>query len=415
MHYRELNSPREPIGVIEPNPIFDCMETESTEKELHTTRPINVLLVAPSLDIIGGQSRQAIRLREAFACEPQLNVGFLPHNPRLPRLLRFLQRIKYLRTIVTTIHYCLLLFFKIPKYDIVHTFSASYYSYLFTAAPAILVARLFRKQSIINYRSGEAEDHLANWKLTAKPIIRLATAIVTPSGYLVDVFEKFGLKAQAIYNIVELERFPYRERRELTPVFLVSRLLEPLYNVACVLRAFSLIQQKYPEAKLTVAADGWLRPQLEALARELKLRDTKFVGFVPFDKMPELYNATDIYLTATEIDNMPSSITECMASGVPVVTTNAGGIPYIVTHEETCLMVPTNDHAAMAQAAFRLLEEPGLAVQIASKAREASKRFTSEGARTEWLSLYQELTSNKLISASPRHSVKSMSAHETGN
>ena len=368
------------------------MEMTGTGSEVaETHRQIRVVIVAPSLDILGGQSRQAIRLMEALRTEPALEVGFLPHNPRLPGPLRWLQRVKYLRTIFTTLYYILLLLVKIPRYDIVHIFSGSYYSYLFSAAPAILVARLFGKRSILNYRSGEAEDHLANWRLTAIPIIRLVDVIVAPSGYLVDVFAKFGLKAKPIFNIVELDRFSYRERTKLRPVFLVSRLLEPLYNVACVLRAFAIIQQRYPEAKLTVAADGWLRPELEELARQLELRDTKFIGFVPFEKMPALYDQTDIYLTATDIDNMPSSITECMASGVPVVTTDAGGIPYIVTHEETCLMVPRNDHQAMAEAAFRLLNDPELAVRLTRNARESSKRFTSAGVRAEWLRLYREL------------------------
>ena len=130
--------------------------------------------------------------------------------------------------------------------------------------------------------------------------MRLADVIVVPSGYLVEVFGRFGLEARAIHNVVELDRFRFRERRPLRPIFLVSRLLEPLYNVACVLRAFALIQQRYPDARLTVAADGWLRADLERLARELNLRDTEFIGFVPFEKMPEMYDAADIYLTATD-------------------------------------------------------------------------------------------------------------------
>jgi glycosyltransferase involved in cell wall biosynthesis len=233
--------------------------------------------------------------------------------------------------------------------------------------------------------------------LTTIPIMRLADAIVAPSAYLVDVFARFGLRARAIHNVVELDRFRFRERRPIRPVFLVSRLLEPLYNVACVLRAFALIQQRYPDASLTVAADGWLRPQLEALARTLNLRHTKFIGFVPFEKMPEMYDATDIYLTATNIDNMPSSITECMASGVPVVTTDAGGIPYIVTHEETCLMVPRDDHEAMAAAAFRLLDDNELASSITRRAREASRTFTWPIVGRQWLQLYRDLARQEAI------------------
>jgi len=387
---------------------MDVIESQSSG-----ANSIRVLIVAPSLDIIGGQSRQAVRLMEALRQDPSLKIGFVAHNPRLPGITRHLQRVKYLRTVLTTLYQWLLLFLNIPRYDIVHIFSASYYSYLLAAAPAILISRLFGKRCVINYRSGEAEDHLANWHLTAIPIIKLANRIVTPSGYLVDVFARFGLKAQAIYNIVELDRFPYREREQLRPVFLVTRLLEPLYNVACVLRAFALIQERFPEAKLTVGGDGFLRPDLEELARQLGLRNTEFIGFVPFDKMPELYNETDIYLTATDIDNMPSSITECMASGVPVVTSDAGGIPYIVTNEETCLMIPRNDHQAMADAAFRLLSDPALAKRITRNARESSKKFMSPGVRAEWVRLYRELLPEKFARGESHHEARMLSQSDT--
>lgn len=355
-----------------------------------SSRVIRILIAAPSLDILGGQSRQAVRLREGLSTEPSLKVDFLAHNPRLPNALRWMQSVKYVRTLATTLYYWLQLLWLTPRYDIVHTFSASYYSYLLCAAPVILVARLFGKKSILNYRSGEADDHLANWKLTAIPIMRLADAIVVPSGYLVDVFAKFGLQAHAIYNLVELDRFEFRERQPIRPVFLTSRLLEPLYNVECVLRAFGLIQEKYPEATLTVAAEGFLKPQLQELAHELKL-NAKFIGRVPFDQMAAMYDSHDIYLTATNLDNMPASITECMAAGLPVVTTDAGGIPYIVTHEETCLMVAKNDHVAMAASAIRLLENNELALTLTREARKASAKFTWKSVRQEWIRFYHDL------------------------
>lgn len=372
-------------------PETDWAAPESGGQAAPAARRVRVLIVAPSLDIVGGQSRQAVRLMDGLRAEPTLDISFLPHNPRLPGVLRRLQRIKYVRTLLTVGLYLCMLLARVGRYDVIHIFSASYYSYLMSVAPALIVAKLYGKKSILNYRSGEAEDHLQNWRWTAIPTMRLADAIVTPSGYLVDVFARFGLRARAIHNTVELDRFRFRERPPLRPVFLVSRLLEPLYNVACVLRAFAVIQQRYPDARLTVAADGWLRPELETLARELNLRQTQFIGFVPFDKMADMYDATDIYLTATDIDNMPGSIIECMAAGVPVVTTDAGGIPYIVTHEETCLMIPRNDHAAMAAAAVRLLEDEELALQLTRQARTSVRKFTWESVRHEWLNLYFEL------------------------
>ena len=352
---------------------------------------LRVLIAAPSLDILGGQSRQAVRLIEGLKRDTDLEIGFLPHNPRLPGVLRALQKVKYLRTVVTTAAYVMLLVWKVRKYDIVHVFSASYYSYSLSAAPALFIARLFGKKSILNYRSGEAEDHLATWK-SAIPTIRWADEIVVPSGYLVDVFAQHGLHARAIYNIVELDRFSFRERSPLRPRFLTSRLLEPLYNVPCVLRAFAIIQEYHPEATLTVAADGFLRADLERLARDLKLRNCEFIGFVRFEDMPALYDSADIYLSATNIDNMPSSITESMACGLNVVTTDGGGaIPYIMTHEVTGLIVNRDDHEALAREARRLLEDRELALRLARNAHESSKKFTWPYIRHEWLDLYREL------------------------
>lgn len=356
---------------------------------------LRVLVAAPSLDILGGQSRQAVRLMEGLGRESDLEIGFVPHNPRLPGLLRSLQKIKYVRTVVTTLYYIALLLWRVRQYDIIHVFSASYYSYSLSVIPALFISRLYGRKSILNYRSGEAEDHLENWR-TAVPTIRWADEIVVPSGYLVDVFARHGLRARAIHNIVELDRFSFRERQPLRPVFLTSRLLEPLYNVPCVLRAFAIIQQQYPDATLTIAADGYLRSELEQLARDLKLRHTEFIGFVPFEKMPALYDAADIYLSATNIDNMPSSITESMACGLNVVTTDGGGaIPYIMTNEVTGLIVNRDDHEAMAAAAIRLLSDNDLALRLVRNAHESSRKFTWPHIRDEWLKLYRELADSK--------------------
>lgn len=360
-----------------------------------TKNPLRVVLVAPSLDILGGQSRQAVRLMERLKREPDLEIGFLPHNPRLPGVLRSLQSVKYVRTVVTTLYYIALLLWRVRKYDIIHIFCASYYSYSLCAIPALFISRLYGKKSILNYRSGEAEDHLENWR-TAVPTIRWANEVVVPSGYLVDVFARYGLRARAIYNIVELDRFSFRERHPLRPVFLTSRLLEPLYNVPCVLRAFAIIQERYPDASLTVAADGWMRSELEALARDLKLRNVDFIGFVRFEDMPALYDSADIYLSATSIDNMPSSITECMASGLNVVTTDGGGaIPYIMTNEVTGLIVDRDDHQALAASALRLLNDNELALKLVRNAHESSRKFTWPHIREEWLKLYRELAEEK--------------------
>lgn len=354
-------------------------------------KPIRLLLVAPALRILGGQAVQANYLLEHLHREAMFEVGFVPHNPRLPGPLRLLQSIKYLRTIITSLLYCINLLIQVPKYDIVHLFSASYLSFLLAPMPAILVARFFGKKVILNYRSGEAEDHLRSWPRTAVPIMKLADELIVPSTYLVEVFNKFGLRAFPIANIIDPERFKFRERRPLLPIFFSNRNLYPLYNVACILRAFAKIQERFPEARLIIAGDGSQRSSLETLAKQLKLENVEFRGRIAPHKMNELYDEAHIFLNSSNIDNMPGSILESFASGLPVVSTSAGGIRCIVNHGSTGLLVPRNDHEGMASFAIKLLESPELASSLAHNAYKECSAYTWPAVRRNWLAAYARL------------------------
>ena len=352
---------------------------------------IKVCLVGPSMDILGGQAVQVARLLRRLRELDGIHVDFLPVNPRLPGSLRLLQRIKYVRTITTSIAYFSSLLARVPKYDVIHAFSASYSSYLLAPLPAMIVARLYGKRIVLNYRSGEASDHLARSSLAVRTMA-LADEIVVPSGYLVGVFAQFGLHARAILNFVDLDGLDHRERTTIRPVFLSNRNLEPLYNVACTLRAFAIVQQRQADARLTVVGEGSERPALEALARELGLRNVEFAGKVPPQRMREFYSAADVYLNSPNIDNMPNSIIEAFASGIPVVTTNAGGIPFIVTDGETGFMVACNDHEGLARHALELIRTPALAQAVASRAREVClTRYVWLAVAEEWERLYRGL------------------------
>ena len=350
-------------------------------------RTIRVLLIAPSLRILGGQSVQATRLIACLGEIPSLQIAFQPINPKLPD---WIAAIPFFRTACSFIAYCTMLTARAWRYDILHVFSASYYSYSLWTLPALFFAKLYGKKIVLNYRDGQAEDHLKNWR-SAIPTIRMMDAIVSPSGFLVDVFAKFGLRAQSVSNIIDMSQFRFRGRRKLRPLFLHNRILEPLYNIQCTLRAFALIQERYPEARLTLAHDGPSRGELERFARELKLRNTEFIGRVPHGKVADLYDAADIYLTSPDFDCMPGSVLECFASGLPVIATQAGGIPYIATDGETALLVPRNDHQAMAACAFRLLEDEALVERLTTRAYEECKRFCAGPVRDQWFALYQRL------------------------
>jgi glycosyltransferase involved in cell wall biosynthesis len=353
--------------------------------------PLRVAVVAPSLRILGGQAVQAKMLVDHLNGSGGLAVELLPVNPALPGVLGRLQRIKYVRTVLTSIAYVGALIRHLRRYDVVHVFSASYWSFVLAPLPAMVVGRLYGKRVVLNYHSGEAEDHLRRWP-SAVRAMRLAHAVVVPSPFLVDVFARFGVPARAVFNFVEIDRIPYRRRTALRPRILTNRNLEPMYNVALVLRAFARIQRQIPEAELVVAGFGSQRSALESLVAELGLRNVSFAGRVDATQMAALYDAADLFLNGSDIDNMPLSIMDAFAAGTPVVTTDAGGIPRLVHDGATGLVVPRGDDAALAAGALRLLREEGLALRLADAARaECLARYSWPAVSGEWVGLYRSL------------------------
>jgi L-malate glycosyltransferase len=364
--------------------------------------PIRVCIVAPSLSILGGQAVAAQRLLERLRAVPGLEVDFLPHDPRSNALLRLLQRVKYVRTVATSIAYVASLLRRLPRYDVVHVFSASYWSFLLAPTPAILIGKWLGKRVVLNYRSGEAEDHLQRWRRTAIPTMHQADAVVTPSAYLVDVFSKFGVRAESISNFVDPEAVVYRRRESLRPVFLSNRNFQKLYNVPCVLRAFAVIQARLPDARLIVIGDGPEREHVHETARALELRNVEFVGAVRPADMGQWYDRADVYLNASDIDNMPNSIIEAFACGLPVVTTRAGGIPYVVEQERNGLLVNLGDHEGLAAAALRLLDDGALAQRvIAEGLRDVEQQYTWAAVSDRWATLYRRLVRARELATEP--------------
>jgi glycosyltransferase involved in cell wall biosynthesis len=348
-----------------------------------------VLLIAPSLDFTGGQAVQAQRLLQLLRELPGVEVDFFGQTKGLPFGLA---RLPGVRTLAKLAEFLSQLLVRLPKCDVLHIFSASYWAYLLWPVPAMALARLMGKKVVINYRSGEAEDHLKNWPGTVMTL-RLAHEIVAPSAYLVtEVFGPAGLASRTILNILDPKPFTYREREKPRPVFFTNRGLEAHYNVACVIRAFARIQARYPEASLDIAHDGPCRRQLEQLVETLNLRNVRFLGSIPSKQMAAHYSAADIYLMAPDLDCMPGTLLECFASGLPVVSTDAGGIPYVLESGRTGLLVNRNDDENMAACAIRLLEEPGLALELTRAAHAECARYDGQQIAREWAALYRNLT-----------------------
>jgi L-malate glycosyltransferase len=352
------------------------------------------------MEILGGQAVQAARLLRAWKDDPAVEAWLVPVNPVPPRLLRFARDVKYLRTLVTQLVYWPSLFAQLRDADVVHAFSASYFSFILAPLPAVLVAKILGKPVVMNYRSGEAPDHLKRSAI-ARVTLRRVDCNVVPSRFLQEVFARFGIASEIVPNIVDLDRFRFRRRERPRPRVLSTRNFEALYNLPCTLRAFRLVQERYPDAELTLVGGGSQDAAIRRLAEELGLRHVTFAGRVPPEDMHRYYAEADLYLQTPNIDNMPSSVLEAYASGCPVVSTDAGGVPAILTDGVHGLLVPCNDHEAASGAMLRLLEDPELARRVADAGFESCARYQWSAVREQWLALYRRLTTRAALATAP--------------
>ena len=356
-------------------------------------RRLRVAIVVASLRIVGGHSVQARRLLNGWAHDSDVDAWIVPIDPVPPTPFDRLLRVKYLRTIVTQLCYWPLLLRELRRADVVHVFSASYSSFLLAPLPAIVVARLFGKRVLLNYHSGEAEDHLRHSWIARTALRRHVAMNVVPSRFLKDVFTRFGIDAIVIANTVDRRDFTYRARdlRRRPLAILSTRNFEPVYNVACTLRAFAAIQARFPDATLTLVGTGSQEHALKTLAADLGLHGVRFVGRVVPQEVPSYCAIADVYVQTPSADNMPLSVLEAFASGLPVVSTAVGGVPTVLTDGVHGLLAPANDAAGIAARIIELIERPDYAKQLAEAAYDACAPYDWQHVRTSWLDVYQRL------------------------
>jgi glycosyltransferase involved in cell wall biosynthesis len=349
------------------------------------TKP-RVAIVAASIDILGGQGVQACSLVEGLERDGY-PVTFVPINPRLPRGLGWVRRLRGVRTIANQMFYCPSLL-RLATVDVVHIFSASYWSFLLAPVPAMIVARGLNKRVVLHYHSGEAGDHLARWGALVHPWLRLAHEIVVPSEYLRGVFAEHGYTARVIPNVVDLARFEYRERTPLGPRLLSTRNLEPYYRVDLVIDAFARFRAVVPAATLTIAGYGSEETRLRRRATAAAGEAIRFVGKIDPAAMPRLCADHDIFVNASVVDNQPVSILEAFAAGLPVVSTPTGDIRYMVRHGVTGLLVPPGNAATLADALIELWREPEAGIERARRAHQQVPAHIWAAVRDRWADVY---------------------------
>ena len=347
-----------------------------------------VCIVGPLPPPAGGmanQCEQLVRLLASEGASVELVRNNAPYRPA------WVGRLPMLRAAFRLVPYALQLLRAAGRADLVHVLANSGWAWHLFAAPALAAARLRGKPVVVNYRGGLAREFMACAPRHVHRSLARATLRVTPSAFLQRAFAQQGLTAEVVPNIIDLSRFSPSPRRDVgdAPHLLVARNLEPIYDMPTALRAFGAVRARYANATLTIAGSGPELAALQALSAQLGLSQAvTFAGRLDNARMPELYVKADLVLNPSTVDNMPISLLEAFASGVPVVSTDAGGIPDLVEHGKTGLLVPVGDDATMAREALRVLGDAALRARLVEAGLEEAQRYAWPRVREQWRDAY---------------------------
>ena len=338
--------------------------------------PLHIGLVGPLPPPFGGMANQTRQLAELLRGEGltvslvQTNAAYRPN---------WISRLPFIRAIFRLVPYLFALWNLSGRCNLLHIMANSGWSWHLVAAPAIWIAKLRKTPVIVNYRGGEAASFLANSTQIVGLSMRQAAALIVPSGFLKAVFASFNMAAVIVPNIVDIARFnnpaPHRAlRRHL----LVARNLEPIYDNETAIRAFFVCSPQPSRCHANDSRFGSLGRIASHLGTILWASPMQSSFPAGSTGMPwrQAYREADIAINPSVVDNMPNSVLEAMASGVPVVSTNVGGVPFIVHDQDTALLVPPKSPDAMAGAILRLMEDAALSEKLVNNGLAEVQKYT---------------------------------------
>lgn len=278
-------------------------------------------------------------------------------------------------------------------YDIAQIDVFSGLAFIWAYLSASLLMKI-HKPFILTLHGGSLPEFSSRYTLPVQRLLASANAVTVPSHYLFEKLRPYRDDLQLIPNAVDISRYPFHRRVSPEPSLIWLRAFHEIYNPELAVEMLYKLRSKFPAARLIMVGpdkgDGSLQ-STQQHAAELGLMDSvKFSGSVPKSEVPVWLNKGDIFINTTNFDNTPISVMEAMACGLCVVSTNVGGLPYLLEDNRDALLVPPNDPSAMSVAITCILTEPGLAEKLSENARTKVEQFNWKIILPMWEKMLSE-------------------------
>jgi glycosyltransferase involved in cell wall biosynthesis len=309
-----------------------------------------------------------------------LTVSRIPY--RLPRILDML----------TTIYR------KRHKYDVAQVDVYSGRAFLWAEAVSWML-RLLHKPYILTLHGGNLPSFSLKRQARVRHLLTSAAAVTSPSRYLYEQMAAYRPDFLIQPNPLNIDSYKFRLREKPNPYLIWLRAFHGMYNPTMAASVLALLTKEFPDVYLTMLGpdkeDGSFNAARE-VASELGVHDRIMLpGSVTKAAVSHWLNTGDIFLNTTNVDNTPISVLEAMACGLCVVSTNVGGVPYLLKHEHNALLVPPNNPEAMANAVRRILNEPGLAARLSHNARLEAQNFDWSAILPQWEKLFTAVSQGR--------------------
>lgn len=274
---------------------------------------------------------------------------------------------------------------------LIDTYSTQNFYY---AAIISQLCRFLNIEYVPILHGGNLASRLKSNPKLSRRIFENAKCNVSPSLFLKEDFEHAGFdNVIHIPNTIKIDNYPFKSRTYDEPRLLWVRSFSRIYNPELAVKLFSKLKDVYPHTSLCMVgpdADGTLEA-VKALANRLGLK-IKFTGKLEKKEWVRLSKDYNVFINTTNLDNMPLSVIEAMALGLPIVSTNVGGMPYLIENELDGLLVQPNHAEDMCSAVIRLFNNSEKRAQLIENARKKVEKFDWINIKSLWA---KALSTNK--------------------
>ncbi|MDT0645299.1 glycosyltransferase family 4 protein [Zunongwangia sp. F260] len=233
---------------------------------------------------------------------------------------------------------------------------------------------------------GNLPERLEDSESYSRKLFGHAKVNIAPSAFLYNIFKSKGFdNTRIVPNSVELGNYPFKQRENFRPRLLWVRRFQKRYNPLLAIKVLVQLMRKYPDTELCMVGpdkDGSMAA-CKSYVRKHKL-PVRFTGKLEKREWAALSVDYDFFINTTTIDNTPISVIEAMGLGLPVVSTNVGGMPMLIEDKKDGVLVPEDNREAMAAAISELIEDPKKTMEICKEARKKVEKFDWEVVKEDW-------------------------------